>query len=353
LFFNLPARRKFLRSEETERAHIQHYLTLAALAWPGVGFTFVTDGRPGWQLPPVKWSSPAERFAALRERLRQLHGADVPLLPVEFSAEVEEAGGEVPSPETEAQSQAVAPSDMGLRASDFGLWAPDSAPTTSRFRVWGFIGAPGVSRSTREDQHIFVNQRPVENRGLNFALLEGYHTALMKGRYPVCCLFLEVDPAAVDVNVHPQKREVKRLTLAMLGRASPRKPMVAMAARSSARWILEVAWRSRQSRASSRLMPAPSSVTRMRLRPPAPISTVIRAASASRAFSTSSFTTLAGRSTTSPAAIWFATWSGRRRMRFTRRVQSSKFKVQSSKFGGPCRGPAECEFNLPRSRQPA
>lgn len=79
----------------------------------------------------------------------------------------------------------------------------------SALRVWGFIGAPGVSRSTREDQHLFVNRRPVENRGLNFALLEGYHTALMKGRYPVCCLFLEIDPAAVDVNIHPAKREVK------------------------------------------------------------------------------------------------------------------------------------------------
>jgi DNA mismatch repair protein MutL len=75
--------------------------------------------------------------------------------------------------------------------------------------VWGFIGAPGVSRATREGQHLFVNRRPVENRGLNYALLEGYHTALMKGRYPVCCLFLEIDPAAVDVNIHPAKREVK------------------------------------------------------------------------------------------------------------------------------------------------
>ena len=54
-----------------------------------------------------------------------------------------------------------------------------------------------------------MNRRPVENRGLNFALLEGYHTALMKGRYPVACLFLEIDPAAVDVNIHPAKREVK------------------------------------------------------------------------------------------------------------------------------------------------
>jgi DNA mismatch repair protein MutL len=66
-----------------------------------------------------------------------------------------------------------------------------------------------MSRGTREDQHLFVNRRPVENRGLNFALLEGYHTALMKGRYPVCCLFLEIDPAEVDVNIHPAKREVK------------------------------------------------------------------------------------------------------------------------------------------------
>src|SRR5262249_33957676 len=82
-----------------------------------------------------------------------------------------------------------------------------AAPPT--FRVWGFIGAPGVSRASREDQHLFVNRRPVENRGLNFALLEGYHTALMKGRYPVCCLFLELHPAAVHLNIHPAKREIK------------------------------------------------------------------------------------------------------------------------------------------------
>lgn len=188
LFFNLPARRKFLRAEETERAHIQHYLTLVALAWPGVGFTFIADSRPVWQLPAVKWSTPAERLAALRERLRQLHGADVPLLPVEFAAQVQETG------------------DDG--AHEEALVLRDAARFTT-FRLWGFIGAPGVSRATRDEQHLFVNQRPVENRGLNFALLEGYHNALMKGRYPVCCLFLELDPAAVDVNVHPQKREVK------------------------------------------------------------------------------------------------------------------------------------------------
>ncbi len=71
------------------------------------------------------------------------------------------------------------------------------------------IGSPGVSRATRESQFTFVNRRPVENRGLNYALIEGYHNSLMKGRYPVCCLFLEINPAAVDVNIHPAKREVK------------------------------------------------------------------------------------------------------------------------------------------------
>jgi DNA mismatch repair protein MutL len=76
-------------------------------------------------------------------------------------------------------------------------------------RVWGLIGAPGVSRSTRESQHLFVNQRPVENRALNFALVEGYHNTLMKGRYPVGVLFIDIPPSEVDVNIHPAKREVK------------------------------------------------------------------------------------------------------------------------------------------------
>jgi DNA mismatch repair protein MutL len=79
----------------------------------------------------------------------------------------------------------------------------------SEIRVWGLIGSPGVSRTTRDGQFVFVNRRPVENRGVNYALIEGYHNSLMKGRYPVCCLFLEIDPAAVDVNIHPSKREVK------------------------------------------------------------------------------------------------------------------------------------------------
>src|ERR1051326_6529476 len=183
LFYNLPARRKFLRSEETERAHIQHYLTLAALAFPAVGFTFLQDQRLSWQLAPLKCDGPpASRFDALQERWRGLLGADLRLLPVD------------------AQADMAAPDDPAEAGLD---------PAPAGLRIWGFLGAPGVSRATRQDQHQFINRRPVENRALNFALLEGYHTALMKGRYPVCCLFLELDPAEVDVNIHPTKREVK------------------------------------------------------------------------------------------------------------------------------------------------
>ncbi|MCU0785791.1 MAG: DNA mismatch repair endonuclease MutL [Verrucomicrobia bacterium] len=197
IFFNLPARRKFLRTEETEAAHIQHYLTLAALAFPEVAFTFQKDGRPMWQLPAAK-SGPEipARLAALRERLRALYGDEQKLLAVNFSATLTDDS----KPDETESFETAQPAGAGRSTLN---------PQRSTFQVWGFIGVPGVSRSTREDQHTFVNRRPVENRGLNFALLEGYHTALMKGRYPVCCLFLEIDPAAVDVNIHPSKREVK------------------------------------------------------------------------------------------------------------------------------------------------
>jgi DNA mismatch repair protein MutL len=176
LFYNLPARRKFLRTEETERAHVQHYLTLAALAAPEVAFTFIQDGRVHWQLPAL---DTGDRIHALKERMRALQGGETKLLALEFQTEFESAADE------------------------------EGAVERKPFRVWGVIGAPGVSRSTREDQHLFVNRRPVENRGLNFALIEGYHNSLMKGRYPVCCLFVEIDPADVDVNIHPSKREIK------------------------------------------------------------------------------------------------------------------------------------------------
>ena len=196
LFFNLPARRKFLRTEETEAAHIQHYLTLAALAFPEVAFTFVKDGRPVWQVPAVKASaSTSSQIEALRERYRALLGEEK-LLPVSFATLLDQSD---PIPEETDIFETASP-----------VKPPETAISRSgTLKVWGLIGSPGVSRATRDGQFVFVNRRPVENRGINYALIEGYHNSLMKGRYPVCCLFIEIDPAAVDVNIHPSKREVK------------------------------------------------------------------------------------------------------------------------------------------------
>jgi DNA mismatch repair protein MutL len=194
LFFNLPARRKFMRTEETEAAHIQHYLTLAALAYSEVAFSFVKDGRNVWQLPAIKSErSPSSRIEALRERLRALMG-DEKLLPVNFIASLED----IP----------IVPDETDI-FENASPEKPESVTSPDQVRVWGLIGTPGVSRATRDGQFVFVNRRPVENRGINYALIEGYHTSLMKGRYPVCCLFLEINPASVDVNIHPAKREVK------------------------------------------------------------------------------------------------------------------------------------------------
>lgn len=186
LFFNLPARRKFLRSEQTEEAHIQNYLLLAAIAYPEVAFEYIRDGRIVWQLPAVKSDN---QLNGLKERLRALQKWEQNFLPINVEGELKEDFSEIAKAEQEI----------------------DSFPLIERVKIklTGFISAPGVSRATRDDQHIFVNRRPVENKGLNYALLDGYHTALMKGRYPVCVLFLEIDPAAVDVNIHPTKREVK------------------------------------------------------------------------------------------------------------------------------------------------
>ncbi len=187
LFYNLPARRKFLRTPETERSHIQHFLMLVALANPAVGFVFDNDQRKVWELPPCRVDDiPESQLSAVRERMAALHGEGISLLDVDSSGAYRVAKTIPDDPE------------IGMQ------W--DGETTV---RTWGLIGAPGVSRSTRANQHLFVNRRPIENRSLNRALIEGYHTALMKGQFPVCCLFIEITPAEVDVNIHPAKREVK------------------------------------------------------------------------------------------------------------------------------------------------
>ena len=187
LFFNLPARRKFLRSPENERSHIQHFLTLVALANPKVGFVYVNDKRRIWELASCNVDdSLNSQLKAVRERMGALHGEGISLLEVDSKGEYH-----------------IGRVLAGNSAEDME-W-----DGKKEVKIWGLIGSPGVSRSNRSNQHIFVNRRPIENLSLNRAILEGYHTSLMKGQFPVCCLFLEIDSAEVDVNIHPAKREIK------------------------------------------------------------------------------------------------------------------------------------------------
>ncbi len=159
LFYNIPARKKFLRTENTEFSHLEQVARTQAIAHPGIRFALVRDDRLVFQLPATE---------SRRERIAGLAGMELAsrLLEVE---PVERDG----------------------------------------LSIGGFIGPPGMGRSDRKQQFTFLNGRPVEAIMLTRALREGYHTALMKGQYPVTFLFLEIDPTAVDVNVHPAKKEVR------------------------------------------------------------------------------------------------------------------------------------------------
>jgi DNA mismatch repair protein MutL len=159
LFYNLPARRKFLRSENTESRNIEHQIHLQAIGHPEIGFSLMRDDRIAFQLPAT---------ATLGDRIRDLYG-------VELLQRLVEVNG------------AASP----------------------KIGISGFIGQAGFSRKTRGQQLVFVNGRAIESNLITGAAREGYHTALMKGQYPVTFLFVELDPAAVDVNVHPAKREVR------------------------------------------------------------------------------------------------------------------------------------------------
>jgi DNA mismatch repair protein MutL len=158
LFYNVPARLKFLKHETTERRLIDTLVTRYALAYPRVRFHLHQEGKPVLQT-----SGNGDR----REILAALLGVDQARQMLEVLAQVD------------------------------------------ALQVNGFISPTSVTRSHRRDMIFFVNGRPVQDAALSAALLKGYHTLLMVGRYPVAVLFLEVSPESVDVNVHPAKAEVR------------------------------------------------------------------------------------------------------------------------------------------------
>jgi DNA mismatch repair protein MutL len=157
LFFNIPARRKFLKSDSTESSHIANLVTHYALANPQINFTLIHNGREALAATPVE---------TLRERAYQLFGSDF----IEKLIEIE---------------------------------------TEGEVSVRGFISKPQEQRASRDSQYLFVNGRFVRDRVIARAISEAYKNVIPPGMHPVVMLMIELHSEEVDVNVHPAKTEVR------------------------------------------------------------------------------------------------------------------------------------------------
>ena len=158
LFYNLPARLKFLKSDLTEKRHIDNTVTRYALAYPNVRIHHHQDGKPVFHT-----SGNGDR----REVLATLYGAD------------------------------------------FARKMLEVLSATDRMSLTGFVSPIALSRSNRREITFFVNGRPIQDVALTTALIKAYHTLLMVGRYPLAVLFIDIPPEEVDVNVHPTKAEIR------------------------------------------------------------------------------------------------------------------------------------------------
>jgi DNA mismatch repair protein MutL len=167
LFYNVPARLKFLRREATEAGHISQLVSRYALAYPELRFSLLTNGRLAFQ------STGSGKLYDVLVKVYGLEAAQQMLL-------AEGGSGE---PRVEGDKTAI--------------------------RVHGYVSSPSLHRSNRQYLTFFVNRRWVQDRSLSYAASEAYHTLLPTGRYPIVVLNVNLDPAEVDVNVHPTKREVR------------------------------------------------------------------------------------------------------------------------------------------------
>ncbi|MXY98101.1 MAG: DNA mismatch repair endonuclease MutL, partial [Gemmatimonadetes bacterium] len=158
LFYNVPARRKFLRTTGTETRHVVSVVSSIAMAYPGIAFTLTVDGRDTLSLPAVSNTYTRAQAVMGNTLMNQM-------IPVTFGDDL--------------------------------------------VKIHGFISRPDAARVSRTHQHLFINLRPVSSRALNRAVFEGYGSILPRERFPVSIVFLNIDLDQVDVNVHPAKREVR------------------------------------------------------------------------------------------------------------------------------------------------
>jgi DNA mismatch repair protein MutL len=182
LFFNTPARRKFLRAETTELAHVTALVTHYALAHPEIHFELHSATHALLTAPPVAEPS---------ERIYQIFGRDTldQLLPLAAERRFDHAG--VPEPPPWRRDADYTPPDPGF------------------LRATGFASRPALQKLNRNSIYIFVNQRLIRDRLILHSITEAYRNIIPPTSFPVILLFLEMPPHEVDVNVHPAKTEVR------------------------------------------------------------------------------------------------------------------------------------------------
>jgi DNA mismatch repair protein MutL len=182
LFFNTPARRKFLRAETTELSHVTALVTHYALAHPEIHFELHSATHALLNAPPVREPS---------ERIYQIFGRDTldQLLPIAAERRFDHSG--IPEPPPWRRDQDYTPPDPGF------------------LRIRGFTSRPALQKLNRNSIYVFVNQRLIRDRLIIHAIVEAYRNIIPPTSFPVVLLFLEMPPHEVDVNVHPAKTEVR------------------------------------------------------------------------------------------------------------------------------------------------
>ena len=215
IFFNTPARRKFLRRPTTEASHIAAIVQRCALAYPACRFKYVSDG---------KLSFFTEGTGRIDDVLSKIYGREVAQQMIgvgrsrgDGAADAEQVG-KASQPERQPEEDEIsfmsdfdenpAPgSGPAIGNAEYRRMVPASAAQLAG--VSGYVSSLSLTRPTRAQINLFVNRRYIEDRSLTHAVVQAYHTLLPVGRYPLAVLFVELDPAEVDVNVHPRKTEVR------------------------------------------------------------------------------------------------------------------------------------------------
>lgn len=190
LFYNVPARQKFLRKPATEAGRIADLIQRFALAHPDRRFSLAVDGRLVFQ---------SAGTGDLFDVLVKIYGLEQArqMVPI----------GDTPRPRDQAHDEPPLEEwdFMGDVDTSHTMVTPRAAPVS----VQGYVSLPTLTRPNRGEIQLFVNRRQVEDRTLTYAVIQAYHTLLPVGRYPMAVILIEVDPAEVDVNVHPQKSQVR------------------------------------------------------------------------------------------------------------------------------------------------